>query len=53
VNLKGKTLFITGASRGTYLCSQACLPALKKAAAAGRNPQVLNGNEELYFGFLR
>jgi citronellol/citronellal dehydrogenase len=29
-------------ARGTYLCTQACLPALKKAAAAGRNPQVLN-----------
>ena len=29
-------------ARGTYLCTQACLPELKKAAAAGRNPQVLN-----------
>ena len=29
-------------ARGTYLCTQACLTALKKAAAAGRNPQVLN-----------
>jgi len=29
-------------ARGTYLCTQACLPALKIAAAAGRNPQVLN-----------
>jgi citronellol/citronellal dehydrogenase len=29
-------------ARGTYLCSQACLPELKKSAAAGRNPQVLN-----------
>ena len=29
-------------ARGTYLCTQACLPELKKSAAAGRNPQVLN-----------
>lgn len=29
-------------ARGTYLCTQACLPALKQAAAAGRNPHVLN-----------
>jgi citronellol/citronellal dehydrogenase len=28
--------------RGTYLCTQACLPALIKAAKAGRNPHVLN-----------
>ncbi|MBN9204441.1 SDR family oxidoreductase [Methylibium petroleiphilum] len=28
--------------RGTYLCTQACLPALLKSAAAGRNPHVLN-----------
>ncbi len=28
-------------ARGTYLCTQACLPELKKAAQAGRNPQVL------------
>jgi len=28
--------------RGTYLCTQACLPHLAKAAQAGRNPQVLN-----------
>ncbi len=28
--------------RGTYLCTQACLPALIKSAQAGRNPQVLN-----------
>ena len=27
--------------RGTYLCTMACLPALKKSAAAGRNPHVL------------
>ena len=27
--------------RGTFLCSQACLPHLLKAAAAGRNPHVL------------
>jgi citronellol/citronellal dehydrogenase len=29
-------------ARGTYLCTQACLPELKKAATAGRNPHVLN-----------
>lgn len=29
-------------ARGTYLCTQACLPALKKSASAGRNPHVLN-----------
>jgi citronellol/citronellal dehydrogenase len=28
--------------RGTYLCTQACLPALTKSAQAGRNPHVLN-----------
>ena len=28
--------------RGTYLCTQACLPHLMKAAQAGRNPHVLN-----------
>jgi citronellol/citronellal dehydrogenase len=28
-------------ARGTYLCTQACLPELKKSAVAGRNPQVL------------
>ena len=28
-------------ARGTYLCTQACLPELKKAATAGRNPHVL------------
>jgi citronellol/citronellal dehydrogenase len=27
--------------RGTFLCSQACLPHLLKAAEAGRNPQIL------------
>ncbi len=27
--------------RGTYLCSQACLPHLEAAAAAGRNPHIL------------
>jgi citronellol/citronellal dehydrogenase len=27
--------------RGTYCCSQACLPYLKQAAAAGRNPHIL------------
>lgn len=29
-------------ARGTYLCTQACLPELKKAAAAGRNAHVLS-----------
>ncbi|CAN5681547.1 hypothetical protein BH11PSE7_BH11PSE7_23090 [soil metagenome] len=29
-------------ARGTYLCTAACLQELKKSAAAGRNPQVLN-----------
>ncbi len=29
-------------ARGTYLCTQACLAELKKAAQAGRNPHVLN-----------
>ena len=29
-------------ARGTYLCTQACLSALKASAAAGRNPHVLN-----------
>ncbi|RQP21367.1 SDR family oxidoreductase [Piscinibacter terrae] len=28
--------------RGTYLCTQTCLPHLVKAAQAGRNPHVLN-----------
>ena len=28
-------------ARGTYLCTMACLPELKKSAEAGRNPQVL------------
>jgi citronellol/citronellal dehydrogenase len=27
--------------RGTFLCSQACLPHLLKAASAGRNPHIL------------
>ena len=29
-------------ARGTYLCTQACLPELKKSAAAGRHPHVLS-----------
>lgn len=29
-------------ARGTWLCTQACLPELKKSAGAGRNPHVLN-----------
>ena len=28
--------------RGTYCCTQACLPELVKSAQAGRNPHVLN-----------
>jgi citronellol/citronellal dehydrogenase len=28
--------------RGTYLCTQSCLPELIKSAKAGRNPHVLN-----------
>jgi citronellol/citronellal dehydrogenase len=28
--------------RGTYLCTQACLPHLLRSAQAGRNPHVLN-----------
>ena len=28
--------------RGTYCCTQACLPELTRSAQAGRNPQVLN-----------
>jgi citronellol/citronellal dehydrogenase len=27
--------------RGTFLCSQACLPHLKQSAASGRNPHIL------------
>jgi len=27
--------------RGTFLCSQACLPHLKRSAVAGRNPHIL------------
>ena len=27
--------------RGTFLCSQACLPHLQRAAVAGRNPHIL------------
>ena len=27
--------------RGTFMCSQACLPHLKASAAAGRNPHIL------------
>jgi citronellol/citronellal dehydrogenase len=28
--------------RGTYVCSQACLPHLQEAARGGRNPHILN-----------
>ena len=28
--------------RGTFVCSQVCLPYLKESAKAGRNPHILN-----------
>jgi citronellol/citronellal dehydrogenase len=28
--------------RGTFVCSQACIPYLKESAQAGRNPHILN-----------
>src|SRR5687768_6240914 len=28
--------------RGTFVCSQACIPYLQEAAKAGRNPHILN-----------
>ncbi|MFC4310367.1 SDR family oxidoreductase [Steroidobacter flavus] len=28
--------------RGTFVCSQACIPYLKESAKAGRNPHILN-----------
>jgi citronellol/citronellal dehydrogenase len=28
--------------RGTFVCTQACLPALARSAEAGRNPHILN-----------
>jgi citronellol/citronellal dehydrogenase len=28
--------------RGTFVCSQACIPYLKQSAEAGRNPHILN-----------
>src|SRR5262249_17078375 len=28
--------------RGTFVCSQACIPYLKESARAGRNPHILN-----------
>ncbi len=28
--------------RGTFVCSQACIPYLKQSARAGRNPHILN-----------
>src|ERR671934_61423 len=56
-SLKGKTLFITGASRGiglaiarraardgaTFACSQACIPHLKRA----ENPHILMNSPPL------
>ncbi|MBX3155752.1 MAG: NAD(P)-dependent oxidoreductase [Deltaproteobacteria bacterium] len=29
-------------TRGTFVCSKACIPHLRKSAAAGRNPHILN-----------
>lgn len=29
-------------TRGTFVCSQACIPYLKESAKAGRNPHILN-----------
>ena len=34
--------------RGTFLCSQACLPHLKRAAQAGRNPHILTLSPPLH-----
>ena len=34
--------------RGTFLCSQACLPHLKRAAHAGRNPHILTLSPPLH-----
>jgi citronellol/citronellal dehydrogenase len=34
--------------RGTFLCSQACVPHLKRAAAAGRNPHILTLSPPLH-----
>ncbi len=35
--------------RGTFLCTQACLPHLRRAASAGRNPHVLTLSPPLNF----
>ena len=35
--------------RGTYCCSQACLPYLQVSAKAGRNPHILNLSPPLNF----
>jgi citronellol/citronellal dehydrogenase len=35
--------------RGTYLCTQACLPHLKRSAQKGRNPHVLTLSPPLNF----
>jgi citronellol/citronellal dehydrogenase len=35
--------------RGTYCCSQACLPQLEASARAGRNPHILNLSPPLNF----
>jgi citronellol/citronellal dehydrogenase len=35
--------------RGTFLCSQACLPHLKLSAGAGRNPHILTLSPPLNF----
>jgi citronellol/citronellal dehydrogenase len=34
--------------RGTFLCSQACVPHLKRSAAAGRNPHILTLSPPLH-----
>lgn len=34
--------------RGTFLCTQACLPQLKRSAEAGRNPHVLTLSPPLH-----
>ena len=34
--------------RGTFLCSQACVPHLKRAAQAGRNPHILTLSPPLH-----
>ena len=40
--MKRFDLMMSVNARGTFCCTQACLPELIKSGAAGRNPQVLN-----------